>query len=533
MNNKQRRAFVCIAVVLAGFAAGASPAKGSPPIMLATAALQKDTTPDKSQSDLDLAKMYIAREDFDQALKIGERLIEANPADATGHNVQGVAYLGKKDLAAARKSFETALRVHPGDVPSLMSLAQIDLQQKNVTSARNRYQELLAKNPRFAPAMIGMANVESANGKDDETLQWLQKAKAADGRASAPRVALGSYYMRKKNNKLALNELIEGQSMHPDDPALLNALGEAQAANGQTANSVATFRRLVLIRPEAESYYRLATALVTYKKYPAAVENLRKAVQLKPDYFEAAVALARLEARAGRSDEAFLVAKQLQKAAPQSAWGLALEGDLLMDKKAYGDAAKSYQKAMEIQQIDLLAIKLHNAETKNGNAKDADAKLKQWLTDHPEDIIVLEYSASQNLKSGQTKVAIEQFERVLQKAPENILALNNLAVLYQREHDPRAIEMAERAYKLVPGSPTVADTLGWILLEQGKTERGLELIRQAAKAAPANTEIRYHLAVALAKSGNKTQSKEELKALLARDKKFAQREAAEALLKQL
>ena len=210
-----------------------------------------------------------------------------------------------------------------------------------------------------------------------------------------------------------------------------------------------------------------------------------------------------------------------------------MEGDLLMDKKAYGDAAKSYQKAMEIQQIDLLAIKLHSAETKSGNVKDADTKLQHWLTDHPEDIIVLEYSASQNLKSGQTKVAIEQFERVLQKAPENILALNNLAVLYQREHDPRAIEMAERAYKLVPGSPTVADTLGWILLEQGKTERGLELIRQAAKAAPANTEIRYHLAVALAKSGNKTQSKEELKALLARDKKFAQREAAEALLKQL
>ncbi len=46
------------------------------------------------------------------------------------------------------------------------------------------------------------------------------------------------------------------------------------------------------------------------------------------------------------------------------------------------------------------------------------------------------------------------------------------------------METAERAYKLEPDNAAVADTLGWMLVEQGNTKRGVELLQKAVAAAP-------------------------------------------------
>jgi cytochrome c-type biogenesis protein CcmH/NrfG len=122
---------------------------------------------------------------------------------------------------------------------------------------------------------------------------------------------------------------------------------------------------------------------------------------------------------------------------------------------------------------------------------------------------------------------------VLKKNPDAPIALNNLANLYYWEKDPRALDTAERAYKLLPDSPTVADTLGWILVGQGKTPRGLDLLQKAAATDPKNPVVNYHLAAALAKSGEKVQARKILESLLSGEQKFPEREAAQLLLKQL
>ena len=72
--------------------------------------------------------------------------------------------------------------------------------------------------------------------------------------------------------------------------------------------------------------------------------------------------------------------------------------------------------------------------------------------------------------------------------------LNNLAWAYQQVKDARALETAERAYKLAPDNAAIADTLGWILVEQGNTKRGIEVLQKAVTAAPKIASYRYHLA---------------------------------------
>ena len=113
------------------------------------------------------------------------------------------------------------------------------------------------------------------------------------------------------------------------------------------------------------------------------------------------------------------------------------------------------------------------------------------------------------------------------------MALNNLALAYQLSQDARAAQAAEAAYKLAKDQPVVMDTLGWILVEQGDTARGLPILQKASALAPKARDIRYHLAMGLHKSGDRAGARKELQTLVAGDMQFAQAAETRALLKQL
>jgi Tfp pilus assembly protein PilF len=122
---------------------------------------------------------------------------------------------------------------------------------------------------------------------------------------------------------------------------------------------------------------------------------------------------------------------------------------------------------------------------------------------------------------------------VLKQNPQYVPALNNLATAYQQEKDPQALEYAEKAYQLAPDSPMIADTLGWILVEQGNLSRGLPLLAAAVSMAPAAAQIRYHFILGLVKAGDKEKARKELEQLLATNKQFSSLNEAKILLKQL
>jgi len=131
------------------------------------------------------------------------------------------------------------------------------------------------------------------------------------------------------------------------------------------------------------------------------------------------------------------------------------------------------------------------------------------------------------------KQSANQYEAILRQAPNQILALNNLAAIYQRLGEPRAHDMAQRAYKLAPDSAYTLDTLGWVLTMQGKREQGLELLRKAHARAPNNPEIWYHYAYALAQAGEKDKARAELRALSRLPQPAAQKQLVTTLLGQL
>ena len=109
-------------------------------------------------------------------------------------------------------------------------------------------------------------------------------------------------------------------------------------------------------------------------------------------------------------------------------------------------------------------------------------------------------------RRGDVGGAIELYEQGLVVKPDDPGLLNNLAVLYQAKGDPKALELAERAYRQAPNAPALQDTYGWILVTSGRLEQALPVLRSAADALPAMAEVQYHYAAALAQAGDKAKA---------------------------
>ena len=349
------------------------------------------------------------------------------------------------------------------------------------------------------------------------------------------------HYLHQGEVMQALILVQEVANAHPDNPAVLMALASTQENAGMTADAVSTLSALIKLKPQLyQAYYYLAMLQLQHKHYDSARNNLKQALRLKADYSDARIALGQLDIASKDYDAAFITANHLQKTYPEAAWGYELEGDIYTIRLEHKNAVEAYTLAFARDAGSQLAAKLFRSRIKAGEGRVAYDELRQWLARHPGDISArsLLSSAQLSLASAQIKTrryrqAAVIYQDILSYDPDNIVALNNMALLYVKEGNPEGLKLAERGYNLFPERPEMIDTLGWLLVNNGETKRGLLLLQEASRKAPQNSEIHYHIAVALDKAGKRRKALEELDRLLKDNKPFSSQHEAEAMRKRL
>lgn len=486
------------------------------------------------QADLALVMLHLNGQEYDKAIQAISSLEKKLPNNPVTHNLRGAALLGKEDRAGARKSLEQALAIEPKFLTAAVNLARLDIQDKKPEAARKRFESILSRDKNNARVMMALAELAAAQKQEKEHVSWLEKAAKANPKAIEPRIKLVRHYLAIKENQKAISLARETSNANPDSLQAIKLLGTTQSVTGDNTSAIATFSRMTQIAPQSpEAYMSLALAQGTAKQLVKARESLKKAVQLKPDYINAQDALMRLELADKKPEAALQIARQMQTRQPQSPLGFDREADILLSQKRFPQAIKAYEHALAKEASGASLVKLHRALTLSGDTKSAEQRLNGWVQLNPKDVIVRAYAAEFYMLAQRDRDAIAQYEAVLKLAPGNAVTLNNLASLYLRTDDNRALSVAEQAYKLAPEHPSIQDTLGWILVEQGKTARGLNLLREAVNKAPNAPVIRYHYAVALSKAGKKPEAKKELEQAINSGQEFPELNDAKLMLKTL
>lgn len=473
------------------------------------------------QADVMLISAHLRRKEIDKAFAAIATLEKKQPKNPLTYYLRAAASAMKDDVIASRRDLERAIELDPVYFPAALTLAKLDIQDKKFDSARHRFEKILEKDPKNPQAMLALAQVRAAmNAPASEVSELLDKAVKSNPTNVELRLAQLRHQMARGDYVKAEAAAQDANAAIGDTPALVEALGMAQQARGSTQQAIATFSKLVAMKPKSpEPLFRLATAELADKRKDASMQTLRRSLALKPDFLEAQLGLISVYNKDGRTSDAMGIAKAIQKQRPKASVGYLVEGDIYAEQKKWIQAAAAYRGGLDKLRDGYIGVKYHGALFAAGRSKEAESFSADWTRNNPRDVVFRAYLAERSLSAKNYQAAAEQYRDILAITPKSPLILNNLAWAAGQLNDPKALTYAEEANKLQPNNPAILDTLGTLLSSKGDAARSIELLRQATTLAPTAWAVRINLVMALAKAGQREAAKKELEPMLKLDPK--------------
>lgn len=489
---------------------------------------------DDNRADTVIVLNLLQQKKFDEALASIARMEKKSQPGPMTWNYRGAAYLGKNNLDKARESFEQALKLDPGFFPAAVNLAQLDVPAKQFDRARKRFEGILKVKPDNTHAMMALSDLSLHANDRKGHIAWIEKARAADPRAVVPRLAMARHLLEARETGKALILANETFNLYPDNPAVIEMLGNAQFASNDAVNALASYRRLVERQPDrAAPHIKLAVAQVATQDLTGARRSLESALRIEPDNLAAQELLISADIQSGRHDAALATARQVQSQRPKLALGHVLEAQVHMARKQHSDARAAYDRAFAVQPSGILLAQQMQVFNAEGTPEAGEQKITAWLAKTPQDATARAALAESLVKRQQYKAAVEHYLMIDKQSPGNVVVLNNLAWALGELSDKRALTYAAQARKLLPDDPAVLDTHGWVDVRLGNPANGLETLKRAQARAPDSADIQWHLAYAYHTTGDVNRARQELKTLLDRRVPFRAEAEARALYQQL
>lgn len=535
---------------------------------LATLKEQASQAPHNPGLQFTLAQVLLERGDAQQALSVLERVPDS--ATATGltrDRLRIAAYLRTQNLAAALDAVKKMLKAHPKNAGAyvlasdvymianrdgkakaalakaksiaphnskvLLNSAVLAVRMGDQAKAKEEFQAIVSESPKNLEALMGLARLAAMANDAVETTKWLQQARQAAPHALAPRIVLVRLYILRKEPDKALSVAQEAVKIAPHNALALNLLAAGQWAAGHKKDALESFNKAIKLAPNNMVVrLHLARAQIALDQAKGAEKTLQAIIDRQPTLVSAVRLLALVQLHQGNKKAAFATAKHLGQEPGAEAAAAQLEGDLHMAQKQYQQAAAAYDASLKSHPSRAVVVDDFIARVR-GRMKGPQQPLVSWLSQHGNDVAVRSLLAQWYLQKHDLKSAAQEYQAVVRVDPKDPTALNNLAWIYGKQNNPKALELARKAHQAAPDNASVTDTLGWIELQSGHAEQALALLQEASTKDGKNAGIQYHLAIAQVKTGHGDQAKHTLEKLLARKGSFAERSDAQKLLNKL
>lgn len=485
-------------------------------------------------ADMALVSARLKRGEYDQAMRALDTMERKQPKSATVYEMRGLVYAERRDHDAARAALEQALVLEPSRYSAIAKLAALDLRQGRTVDARKRVEAVIAAEPRNFAARMTLAGLRAGEGASlPELREILAGGIKAAPTEPGPRLQLIELLQNKRQFKDALIAAQEAAATLPADSAVLDALGRAQQAAGETNQAISTFRKLVNADPKSTlPHLRLGDLFKAAGDREAAVASLRRALEIEPGLDSAQVRLIDILLADGHGKEALAQAESMQMRAPAAASGYLLEAAIHLRLKSTPNALKSLQTGLDrATDKSELAAAMFRTLRKNGADGDGDRFAERWLKDHRADAAFTNAVANDAILRRQLPRAEGLLQAVIAARPGDAMALNNLAWVMTTLGKPGAVGYAQRAVELRPGQPTLMDTLAMALAAEKQLPEALALQKRALELAPDNGQLRMNLARIALQAGDKTLARTELDRLSAEGPKQPYQEEAARLRK--
>jgi tetratricopeptide (TPR) repeat protein len=443
--------------------------------------------------DIQVKKNYvqllILKNRIDEAAKLNNEVLKANPKDADALDYRGQILLQQGDGAGAVDALQKALKIDGNSAVAHYHMGRAFDLQHNEKQAESEWRDAVGLRPDLTDAQRALATLEVRRGDFDALTQTSQQIISA-----AP---------------------------NAPDGYLLRALAEMSRQRFSDAEQ--DMRKAADVAPgNPAPYVQMGNLHQLQKQYPEAIKFYQQALDKDPASTDALQGLMNTHIVQKQVDQAVMAAKSQIAKSPNISGFYDLLGTALFQKKDYGAADAAFHKAVDLDKNNSDALlKLAQAQAAEGSVSQALATYKQSIKDHPREISFYILAGMMEESQNNFDGAKSMYQQALNIKPDDPLASNNLAylMLMQGGNVDVALAMAQTARRGMPDSPQAADTLGFAYFQKGVYRSAIDMFQESLRlnekaGAADDPMVHYHLGLAYQKANQPVQARQQLERAL-------------------
>ncbi len=464
--------------------------------------------PELMQARALLISFYMKQGEYDKAADVARQGIRGQGSDAVLYNILADTYARRNKTNDAVACLQKAKEADPGYDATYFKLAAFYISKGEQERGIRELTSLIEKKPDNVRALITVARIFESGGRGADALAYYKRAQGT-GKIEGC-IELAKFYLRTKDADRALGVVNDALGKDPHNIVLNEFKGRTLLEQKKFDDAIRVFEDVEKMNPQLGLSYLIDT-YVLMKKYDKALDTVRKRMEKTPEDPVLMAVVSRIYSLMGKRQDAIENAGLIIRKYPESAIGYTSLAQVYIDGKDPEKAITVLRSAKGIKDENLLMM-LSSLYLSRKDYSAALAQCRKAEETKKGYVPALFQEASIFHALGKKREAIAAYEKVLRVSSNYLPALNNLAYLYAEDARelPRALQLAARAYSIAPNDGFVQDTLGFVLLKNGKVEEGLKALQKAEGIAPANPTVRYHLALAYHQQGDGARAMENL-----------------------
>jgi tetratricopeptide (TPR) repeat protein len=444
--------------------------------------------PESEEVVLNLARLYAESGDVQHAVKA----IEGVPVDGRTPKMEftlGALYDQLKQPKDAIAAYERAVDLEPGDLQTMDALAQALLNNDQLDEALKQYKAISEADPENADAMIHIGEIERRQGKYEDALAVIRKARKLDSNsleAGFNEGLLLDILDRLDDAVQTYQQMVDvtthANGAYTDEEKnnrgiFLERLGTIYLEQSKISEAIAAYQKMIDMGGSSaeRGYQGQVDVYRNAHQFDKAMEVARKAVAADPKDRDLKLMLAGELADQGRPDEGLAMARSL------------IDGATADEQRAAWFA------------IAQMNVRLHRWK----DAQDALDKGEPLATKKEDRTYLLFLRGEWAERQKHLEQAEQYFNKALELDPENAMTLNYLGYMWADKGIklPDALKLIKKAVAIEPMNGAFLDSLGWAYFKTGEYELAEDNLRQAVNRDQTDPTVHMHLGDLYEKTG--------------------------------
>ena len=379
--------------------------------------------PDHPPTRLLFATVNYAQQDYEQAAYFLSKYLAVNPEHVAARKLLGRSYMRLDQPDEARQVLQPVADDHADDAELLMLVGLSELRSGDSTAGIAGLERALAADAHKVTLRKELASIYMTTDESGLAIQELKKLMDKGGNEQAALMIIGS--LHNGEFEWAISSSLDLLASNPQDPVIISLVGNVFAASGDYQEARRYFEQALSIRPD---FFPATMALARIEELEGnidkAIERYRSLVNADVDSVVPVLALARLEGRRGDTRQVVDLLQAAVEEFPDESRPQLLLAEHYLREKQYQKAALLLEEVAQSEPKQPIVLYLQaKLLIATEQYQRAVSTLTVLLEIDPESTVAQVLQAEAHLHMGGVQNAREILQKVVRQHPDDIPAL--------------------------------------------------------------------------------------------------------------